>query len=253
MKEKKVIIWKIPCVDRNKAQWEYVDAEDNETGRHKEKMLVKKRFDRILYLCSSDLSPEDNVYVDIALQYKSIFGKYDFFVILRDLFQEGDWTQIQGATYWETITIPEYFEDESGQVLNREQFMEVVFDLPPQMRTKSGIHVPADLSEKIAKDEGIAELVPPRQEDFNLTEEKYKQLNLFVQTCLEFENTPFCRECQTFHLKRVFEKWEFQSRITENQIKASLMEFRKLYNINEPASFIKAVSILSDSRFQNVA
>lgn len=174
MKDKKIVAWKILGVDRTKTDWEEVEY-SSANGEHKtkEKIQTKKRFERLLYLCSSDLSEEDNIYIDIALLYQEIIGAPDLFFPLRYLFHEGDWFTIPEITQLKWVQSCGYFEDETGKQLNENQFMEAIYDLTPQIKTKKGIHVPANLDQEVARGMGIAELIPIRQEDFNLTEENY--------------------------------------------------------------------------------
>ena len=247
MKDKRVVFWKIQCVDRTTEVLEDVTAY-TAGGERIEKCWRKKRFERSLYLCSSDLSEEDNIYVDIALQYQNNFNQPHLFFMIKNLFHEGDWMSIPDVTQYQSVFAPGYFEDQTGQGFNKNQFMETVCGLSPQIETRARLHVPANLPTDTAKSLGVPELVPIRQEDFNLPSKHYALLNRFVEDCWKFSISPFIRENPPFQVGLVSDGLKLIPLISPTQLKSSLMDFRKLYMMDEPANFIKAMGVLSDKR-----
>lgn len=245
MKGKTVVFWKIHGVDRTKTEWEEVSSYSAD-GEHKTKMLVKKRFERNLYACDYELSKEDRVLLEIAMQYQENIGSPILFFCIRDLFREGDGAQIQNVTQWKYVDSSDTFEDETGQILDINQYMQAVHGLSPQIRTKGGVYIPADLDETNARNLGFAEVTPIRQEDFILSPANYAILNRFVEDCWKFSASPFIRENPAYQVVSVSGKYKLEPFIADSQIKGSLMDFRKLYLMDEPANFLKVARLLAN-------
>lgn len=208
----------------------------------------RKRFH--YYLDTNNLSPKMKVAIDIALECQAVLNDPSLFIPLRDLFKPANKhnENIRHGAGEVRGVMGLFLADEKGNFLSESEFAEILNGLPPMIRVASGVHVPQSMSEKMARQLGFAELVPIREEDFQLTEQQIKLLNTFTKDAVVLKNSSLYVQPSPVVFHTQGGKREIIFDITDEQFETSITRFRKLYMEGEPANFRKAVKILTNTQ-----
>ena len=238
-----IIFWSVPFIDKK-------NYEDIVCTTSAGELISKRTFLRAWkhrYINTNDLSNEDELLVDIALQGQILMSDPSYLIALKDLFVDERGTATpDGSCY--SVNAPDYYENASGNRISYNEYCAELFGFSDMITTHQGLHVPSNLSEEVARSQNIPELVPFRKEDFAFSEEQIQTLNQFIQNFLNLCESSLCKQNNSMTLRPKGENnFSLMKKITEEQYIASLIIFRRLYG-NEPASFSKAVGILQDQR-----
>ena len=238
-----IISWVVPYIDKNN----YENIVSTRRDGIEVKRTAYKRANKYRYINTDDLSAENKIFVDIALQAQNLTGTYSYWLNLKDLFIEGSWAGIPHTKH-QAVTAINYFENSSGEQISRNRYMEEHLGLPSTITTYNGLQVPADLSEELAKQINIPELISFKKEDFNLSSEQIDTLNRFIKNFLDLQESSLCKQPSAMTLVcSEKNKCYISKSISQEQYIASIIIFRRVYG-NEPAAFNKAVGILQDKR-----
>ena len=239
-----IIAWSVPYVDKDNHEIiDVVAADGSKTPK-----TVFKRARKQKYINIDLLSATDKIFVDIALKAQSLMDDPSYLISLKDLFVEGDWTDIHYTELNHVLTT-DYYEDANGNPISYNEYCEEWLGLPKMITTYSGLHVPQNISQETAKNRNIIELIDFTEEDFSLSDTQINLLNRFLNGVIELQNSSLCIQHKAFSLRCGGSKFHLKENISEEQYKASIISFRKLYMNDEPASLKKAVDILQDRRF----
>ena len=189
----------------------------------------RKRFH--YYLDTNNLSPKMKVAIDIALECQAVLNDPSLFIPLRDLFKPANKhnENIRHGAGEVRGVMGLFLADEKGNFLSESEFAEILNGLPPMIRVASGVHVPQSMSEKMARQLGFAELVPIREEDFQLTEQQIKLLNTFTKDAVVLKNSSLYVQPSPVVFHTQGGKREIIFDITDEQFETSITRFRKLF------------------------
>ena len=241
-----VIFWKIPYVDKTQKERSTI-LQGNEKVEH----THYKRCARELYINTDELSKKEQIFVDIALKAQNLLGDISCFIFLKDLFKEGKGYSISNVFDFYTVKDADYFENAEGKQISPNQYMEELLGLPPMVRLHNNLHVPVEFSEQAAREQNFQELVPFDKKDFQLPEQHIDTLNRFVNGVIELQNSSLCTQYHALTLTKTGESFSLKQDISEEQYRASLLAFRKLYMHKEPANFKNTVKILRNKQYIN--
>lgn len=236
-----IIAWTIRCIDNSTYEKKMCTSYDAQ-GKHVTEELVKKLFDRTVYVDTDKLSERDRIAIDIANARHDMLQDASFFHPLRHLFADRDKGPHRRFLGSKSFFDPHYHEDQDGNPMTTAQLLDSMNELrhPARSRDCKILHALSTRDLKIA-------LLPPMQaEQFNFSKEQIASLNQFVNHYVRLMRCSAISAHAPVVLDQDGAGCKIVYNITDEQYNSSLLEFRNLYSEKEPAGFCKVVDILSD-------
>ena len=201
--------------------------------------------DRDLWLDTNALEPFDKAAVEAIydlqdtgcsrdmLRYKHLFQKENPFEELSD--QDRPFCGSLG-----TVSIHDYFEDESGNELSRKRMAEVLTGNPNAVMLPSG-------AKQYQIDFALADRRPIPIDQLTLSPEALNVLGYFTRDLRELLASALLRDGPGTLTGGEGCDWKLQTAATDEEIQSAVTIFRRLYMRNERASFVKAVAVFVDA------
>ena len=199
---------------------------------------------RSLYLDTRTLDPVTRAAIELVRECKSSKTERDI-LKYRHLFHEGDPESPAGSRQdwgpFETFILTDYFEDETGKEITRQELGPLLTGSPTAIVVPSGTRQ-HDL------DLMFAEAQPIPVAEVSLTPEEIRLLGYFCRDLQELRESAFMKDdCLT--IKEVGGEPILETVATDDEIRSFVTIFRRLYMTggNDPASFLKMVQVFTKS------
>lgn len=200
--------------------------------------------DRDLWLDTDTLAPAMKAAVELA-QVIGSKGAGREMLKYRPLFKESalspaeiqEWTIKCGS--FSGVCVTEYFEDEKGDGLNRNQLAVALSGNPGAISIPPG-----------AKQHDIKLILSDRRpiplDQVLLSQDQLETLGYFARDLAELRTSAFFIDGPATLTISAPRGWEVSTAVTDEEIRSFVTIFRRLYTENEPANFAAAMKVFCD-------
>lgn len=217
-----LLLWKI-C---------YLDSRDRQTKN------------RELWLDTNELDPTTRASLELCNELRSL-GKSKNMVQYRHLFKESDLSPsevnelVERHGGMDTVFLTDYTEDEEGKQLTEKEIAMILTG------NSSAVMFPAG-TPKHYIEYALSERRPVPVDQVTLTEDQLSLLGYFARDLRELLGSSFYKEGPGTLTTRGGQEPTLRTAATDEEIRSFVTVFRRLYMENEPANFLKAISLFSD-------
>lgn len=201
--------------------------------------------DRNLWLKTDLLDPATKAAVEATQEIQGYArGSERDMLRYRHLFAEKNLSDdelqslcVQSGGFSSVMFSLDYIEDENGEELSRKRIGQILTGSPDAEMLPFG-------AARYDIDYMQADKQPISLSDMSLTEDELMVLGYFTRDLREMEQSAFFREgCGS--ISGGLNGPEFQSAVTDEEIRSFAIIFRRLYMQKEPANFLKAVDVFT--------
>jgi len=221
-----IVFWRVRYLDRNDKEFK----------------------DRDLFLDTTTLDPAQKAAVELAIEAEICFQRD--FLKYRRLFQEETPNQsiesmVQHAGRFQSLSIPDYFEDENGNELSSHEMGPALTGNPNAILIPNG-------AEKHDIDFMLSEPQPIPVAEVTLSEDDLRLLAYFVRDVRELSESAFLKNgpgrlSGSGSIHSPGNDPVLETAVTDDEIRSYVTIFRRLFMANDESNFVKAAAAFASA------